>query len=141
MSTISSCSSSGNAVEVSPPSLGAADVKICRSLYGALPDSLDGLRRRTVTPKSELTAAWGNPAVVLTCGIPRPEKMSDPNADAGTVEGVNWLMENSRDGSYRCTTTYRKVYVQVYLPEKRAHDVNTLMQLAKPIKKWVPSSL
>lgn len=141
LSTVSSCSNSGGEVEVSPPSLDAAGTKICTALYRDLPKSLEGFARREVTPKSKLTAAWGNPAITLTCGIPRPAKMDDPNADGGTVEGVDWLMEDSPDGSYRCTTTYRKVYVQVFLPEKHAHDVGPLIKLARPIKKNVPSAL
>ncbi len=114
---------------------------MCARLHKELPQKLDGLERNDPEPASELTAGWGDPAIVLRCGVPRPERMSDPEADAVTVGGVNWLLEEHDDGSFRFTTTYREAYVEVTLPQKYASDVTSLIPLGVPVEKTIPSSL
>ncbi|MEU5433096.1 DUF3515 domain-containing protein [Streptomyces sp. NPDC020719] len=137
------CSSTDAKATITVPTPPKATVALCGALHKALPQKLDGLRRNDPSPASELTAGWGDDGIVLRCGIDRPEKMSDPEADGVTVDGVNWLLEQLK-GGFRFTTTYRKAYVEVTMPTRGgrpAGDIGWLTGLSGPIKKTVPESL
>ncbi|MCP3816731.1 DUF3515 domain-containing protein [Streptomyces sp. A3M-1-3] len=135
------CSSTdGSAVAVVPtPDVEAA--KICRALHKELPETVAGLERNDPGTDSELTAGWGDAAIVLRCGVPRPERMSDPQAKGVEVDGVNWLLEERQGDGPRFTTTYRKAYVEVSMAKKYAHDATPLTAFAGPVEKTVPASL
>lgn len=113
---------------------------MCRSLHKELPESVAGLDREDPEPRSELTAGWGDAAIVLRCGVARPGRMSDPQAQGVEVNGVNWLLEERDDGP-RFTTTYRETYVEVTLGKQYTHDIGPLTDLAGAVKKTVPTSL
>ncbi|GAA1371268.1 DUF3515 domain-containing protein [Streptomyces beijiangensis] len=132
------CSSADDAAQVAVPKPSADEVPYCEALAKALPQTVAGLRRSDVEPKSELTAGWGdNAAIVLRCGVPRPEKMDDPDALGVEADGVKWMLEQLNSGP-RFTTTYRKVYIEVALPEKYDHDVTPLSDFAAAVAKTVP---
>ncbi|MGX1886175.1 DUF3515 domain-containing protein [Streptomyces sp. NPDC055287] len=135
------CSLTDDAVAVPVPTPAPEEAGVCRSLHRELPDAVDGQKRRTADPESDLTAVWGDPAIVLRCGVPRPEKMNDPAAQGVEADGVNWMLERQQDGRPRFTTTYREAYVELTLPAKYAHDVTPLAAFAEPVKKSVPKSL
>jgi hypothetical protein len=115
----------------------------CRALHGRLPQRVDGQQRIALDPASEYTAAWGDPAIELRCGVPRPEKLSpgsehyNPTADAAEVNGVSWLLEQ-RDDGWRFTTTGRTAFVEVTVPEDYAPEVEALPDLAGAVRKAVP---
>lgn len=134
------CSSSDASASVAVPSPPAAEAALCRALDRALPQSVAGQERQDPEPASELTAGWGDAAIVLRCGVPRPERMSDPQAQGVEVNGVNWLLEERDDGP-RFTTTYRKTYVEVTLGKQYLHDASPLTDLAGPVEKTVPATL
>ncbi|MFI8520570.1 DUF3515 domain-containing protein [Streptomyces sp. NPDC085481] len=138
---VAGCSSPDAKASVPVPRPQAAEAAVCRALAKELPDTVAGLERTGTEPDSELTAAWGDAAIVLRCGVPRPEKMNDPQAQGVDADGVNWLFEPREGDGPRFTTTYRKAYVEVTLDERYAHDVAPLVGLAAPVKKAVPSSL
>ncbi|MFF3456575.1 DUF3515 domain-containing protein [Streptomyces sp. NPDC002730] len=134
------CSSTDAAASITVPSPPPEEASLCRALHKELPDSVAGQDRNDPEPASELTAGWGDAAIVLRCGVPRPEKMSDPQSKGVEVNGVNWLLEQ-REAGPRFTTTYRKTYVEVTLGKQYAHDIGPLTDLAGPVKKTVPASL
>ena len=68
---------SAGPVSVRAPQLGAADARACSRLVDDLPDELAGQQRREVTDDSGHTAAWGDPAIVLTCGVGAPSGLND----------------------------------------------------------------
>jgi hypothetical protein len=113
---------------------------LCRALHKELPASVAGQGRKDPEPASELTAGWGDAAIVLRCGVPRPERMSDPQAEAVEANDVNWLLEEKPEGP-RLTTTYRKTYIEVTMAKQYAHDVTPLAELADAVKKTVPATL
>ncbi|MEU5218403.1 DUF3515 domain-containing protein [Streptomyces sp. NPDC020807] len=139
--TVTGCSSSDAGATVAVPRPPAAEAALCQALDEELPDTVAGLERGDPEPGSELTAGWGDGAIVLRCGVPRPEKMSDPKAQAVEANGVNWMLERTEGGGPRFTSTYRKTYVEVTLDERYAHDATPLADLAAPVKKAVPPSL
>lgn len=112
-------------------------------MHGELPGRVDGEDRTTLDPASKYTAAWGDPAIELRCGVPRPERLTpgsehyNPTSDAVEVNGVSWLIEQ-RDGGYRFTTTDLVAFVEVSVPDDYAPEVGTLTDLTSAVGKSVP---
>ncbi|WP_225823110.1 DUF3515 domain-containing protein [Streptomyces naphthomycinicus] len=147
-----SCSAADDSDAVAVPTPDAKTAPLCRDLDKALPRQVNGQSRQDPEPRSAYTAGWGNPAIILRCGIVRPPKMvdpkvalgDDPNAIGGGVNGVDWLMEKEDDGTWRFTTSGRLAYVQVTLPKKMSgsdDSAQVLMDLATAVKKAVPTGL
>ncbi|MFD7440602.1 DUF3515 domain-containing protein [Streptomyces sp. NPDC059909] len=132
------CSATDAPASVTVPTPPPEEQALCRALHEALPGSVAGLDRRDPEPRSELTAGWGDAAIVLRCGVPRPAGMSDPQGQGVDVNGVNWLVEQRDDDGPRLTTTYRRTYVEVTLSKQYAHDLGPLTDLAGPVAKTVP---
>lgn len=136
------CSSADEEVTATVPTPDSKVTELCRNLDKQLPEKVDGLARVDPAPKSELTAGWGDPAIILRCGVAKPPKMNDPEADGVTADGVNWLLEERDDGSFRFTSTLREAYVEVTVPEERAGSgVSPLTDFAAPVKKTIPEGI
>jgi hypothetical protein len=136
------CSGADGSASAAVPSPGADATRLCRNLDEELPSTADGLSREDPEPPSALTAGWGNPVIILRCGVPRPPAMSDPQADGVEVEGVGWLLQKRGDGSFRFTTTLRRAYVEVTIPEERARSgLAPLVDLAPAVKKAIPEGI
>ncbi|PRH75919.1 DUF3515 domain-containing protein, partial [Streptomyces solincola] len=114
--------------------------RVCGDLHDALPSTVAGRDRRDTDPSSPYTAAWGDPALVLRCGVPRPAEMDNPKASGAEISGVDWVLEKQPDGGYRATTSFRTAYVEVALPPEYG-DVAALVDLAEAVKRAVPRSL
>ena len=127
------------------PSPAAKAAGLCRDLHEQLPEKVEGLERTDPGPTSELTAGWGDPAIILRCGVERPPEMIDPAYAAKNgvkVNGVAWLLQKRDDGSYTFTTGARLAYVEVTLPEERAGGgLSPLTDFAAPIKKTIPKGI
>ncbi|MDF6018571.1 DUF3515 domain-containing protein [Streptomyces sp. JH34] len=136
---VAGCSGGGPSVAVPTPSSEAAGY--CEELHEELPETVDDLERSDPSPESDLTAGWGDGAIVLRCGVPRPARMDDSQSKAVDADGVNWLLEQRDDAGPRFTTTYRKAYVEVTLGSEYAHDITPLSAFAGPVRKTVPDSL
>ncbi|MFE0424367.1 DUF3515 domain-containing protein [Streptomyces sp. NPDC058953] len=126
--------------EVAVPRPPAEESALCSALDEALPETVGGHDRSDPEPASALTAGWGDAAIVLRCGVPRPEGMSDPAQQGIEAEGVGWLLERL-DGGTRFTTTFRATYVEVSMDERYAHDSTPLAQLADAVKSTVPTAV
>ncbi|WPW31653.1 DUF3515 domain-containing protein [Streptomyces atratus] len=135
------CSSTDATASITVPTPSPEAAAYCRALHKELPKTVAGLDRGDTGTKSELTAEWGDGAIVLRCGVPRPAKMDDPMAKGIEADGVNWLLEQPADAGPRFTTTYRKAYVEVSLSTAYAHDASPLAAFAPAIRKTVPGSL
>ncbi|MFJ2194808.1 DUF3515 domain-containing protein [Streptomyces violaceusniger] len=139
---IAGCSFIGDSdgsVALAVPSPSAQAAAVCRALHKELPSTVDGLKRGTAEPASDYTAVWGDPAVQLRCGVPRPAAMSS-TTESAEVNGVAWLPEKQKDG-YRFTTVLRRAYVEVTVPRKYAPEINALLDFAKAVKKTVPKGV
>ncbi|MEX3102843.1 MULTISPECIES: DUF3515 domain-containing protein [unclassified Streptomyces] len=136
------CSSADDSASTVVPSPSAKAAEICGKLDAALPATVDGLPRRDPEPASPLTAGWGDPAIILRCGVVKPPKMDDKNADAGEADGVGWLVEKQDNGTIRFTSALRVVYIEVTLPKSRAAEgMSPLIDLAPAVKKTVPEGI
>jgi Protein of unknown function (DUF3515) len=97
-----------------PPALSAAAQRACRELISALPTELGDLPARPADSPSPYVAAWGEPAVTLRCGVPRPPSFI-ATADVQQIDGVSWFPER-RGSTTAWTVVDRPVYVEVLVP-------------------------
>lgn len=100
-------------VEV-PPATPEADAS-CPALMGTLPLELAGESSRRVDSDTPYAYAWGDPAVVLICGVERPAGFV---VGVGTIqiEGVQFHVDTDDPDTTVWTVVDRPVYVQVSLP-------------------------
>lgn len=111
---------------VDPP---ASDQAACRTLVQSLPDTLDGDEN---AGRSEFAASWGDPRIVLRCGVATPAAYR-PDSQLVVVNDVSWLPEEQEHG-YLFTAVGRTPQVEVYVPDTHAPEVNPLVDLAEPMK-------
>ena len=100
-------------VEV-PPVTPEADAS-CPALMSTLPLELGGEASRRVQSDSPFAYAWGDPAVVLICGVDRPAGFV-VGVSAIQINGVQWYVDTSDPDTTVWTTVDRPVYVQISLP-------------------------
>lgn len=132
----------GTVAVQAPPRNGA-----CATLMDSMPAALLDLQRREVKPADDQVRAWGDPAIVLRCGVDRPAGLA-PASDATVFyikdtapgNGVLWLPDpNEQDTGAPTvfTAVDRDVYVEVRIP--RGQDVVPLPQLSDLIAAAYPN--
>ncbi|MEP6561269.1 MAG: DUF3515 domain-containing protein [Nakamurella sp.] len=96
-----------------------ASTASCTSLMAALPDPLGQLPRRQLLqgddPQLTGVAAWGEPAVVLRCGVPTPAELTC-SAPVQVANGVTWLLL-SGGGATTYLAVDRAVRVALTVPD------------------------
>jgi hypothetical protein len=97
-----------------PPVTPEADAS-CPALMSALPLDLTGEPSRRVQSDSPFAYAWGDPAIVLVCGVDRPAGFV-AGVSAIQINGVQWYVDTSEPDTTVWTTIDRPVYVEVRLP-------------------------
>jgi hypothetical protein len=132
-------SGGSGAVRIDSPAPDGGDRAACERLIAALPDSLADERRRPVTPPTALGAAWGDPAIVLSCGVERPAEF-DEFATCVEANGLDWFVpaEQVEDDSLDVTFStagYRPI-VQLAVPAEYRPEggAAALAELAKPLR-------
>ncbi len=84
---------------------------LCADVIVHLPDSAGDLPSRETSAQG--TAAWGKPtAVILACGVDVPRASALPCV---TIDGIDWLQDESRSPQYLFTTFGREPAVQVLI--------------------------
>ena len=81
-------------VSIDTPRLDDADREACQALVDDLPERMAGEERRLVSPAAALGAAWGDPAIVLRCGVPEPTDFTDTSTCV-EADGVGWYVPDS----------------------------------------------
>lgn len=105
------------AVSVAPPPAPTAAISAgCTKIFTKLPVKLGQLDPRATDTDSSFVVAWGDPAIVLRCGVPKPAALNSPTAaQLVDVDGVLWQpVLGKRQAVY--TTVDRAVYVEVSVP-------------------------
>ena len=100
-------------VEV-PPVTPEAEAS-CPGLMSTLPLELTGELSRTVDSDSLFAYAWGEPPIVLVCGVDRPAGYV-AGVSAIQINGVQWYVDTDDPDTTVWTTVDRPVYVQISLP-------------------------
>ena len=106
----------------------------CGALIADVPASVDGQARREVS--HQVAAAWGEPAIILRCGVERPESLT-ASSPCFPVRDVGWLAEKQADG-YLFTTIGRTFFVSVEVPADYDPAADALADLAASITKHDP---
>jgi hypothetical protein len=137
------CSSADERAEAAVPAPGKKVAGLCRALDEALPGAVVDQDRSDPEPRSEFTAGWGSPAIILRCGIPRPPVMNDPDATTVEIEGVGWVVEELEGGAHRFTSSLRLAYVEVTLPGEVAAESGSfaLVDLAPAVSRTIPEGV
>lgn len=73
-----------------PPPPGP-DEAACADFMTSLPETLAGQDRREVTGGDGRVAAWGDPAIVLTCDVPLPSDFTDTSTCI-EADGTGWFV-------------------------------------------------
>jgi hypothetical protein len=131
---LAGCESDQVPISATTPS--PADRTRCQSLVDALPDTVSSEQRRSVSPDDALGAAWGDPAIVLTCGgawkVPE-------TASCQEVNGVDWYAPeadfNDQTVDVVLTTIGYAPVVRVEVPARYRPPNAVMVDLAPAIKK------
>jgi hypothetical protein len=127
--SVTACSS---AVSVPDPAPSGQSEQVCTALMADLPMTvLDGQRRK-VEP-GRRSAAWGDPAITLRCGVEKPPKLTAASP-CYEVNGVGWFAEEA-SGGYLFTTIGRTTFVEVGVPSEYAPEANALVDLAATVSR------
>ncbi|MBL0747315.1 DUF3515 domain-containing protein [Nocardioides baculatus] len=120
---LTSCSP--GTISIDDHDLSDSDRATCEALVDDLPDTIGGELRRSVDADGGPGAAWGDPAYVLTCGVPEPSDY-EPTAECSDIKGVGWwvpddeLDDLSEDA--HAVALSRTPYVEVLVPSRYRTD-------------------
>jgi hypothetical protein len=110
----------------------------CAKMLAELPVTLRGLDPRVVhtEPDTPFVVAWGDPAVVLRCGVARPATLK-PGSGAQFILGGNpagpfYDVQRAGDANV-WTTVDRAAYISITVPTQYAAD--PLPALSRAIAK------
>ncbi len=84
-------------VEITQHELSAEDTAACEAFTGALPGTLAEQERVEVSPDDAYGAAYGDPPIVVTCGVPEPEGFG-PGAACEIADDVRWYLPDDQFG-------------------------------------------
>jgi len=126
-------------VTIDSPQVSAADFDTCTAFLDDLPRRLAGEERRKINPANALGRAWGDPAIVVRCGVEVPAAF-DKLASCQVANGVGWfvpegVVEDQDADAVFTAAGYRPV-VEVDVP----HDYRpeggaaAIAELARPVK-------
>lgn len=120
-------------VDPGPSATDPACAEVLVALRGL--DELGDLSRRETTSQS--TAAWGEPAVTLRCGVEPPGPSTDPCVD---VDGVDWVVtrQAGAEPSSVYTSYGRSPAVQLRLPGDAPVGADTVLQAIGPAVAALP---
>lgn len=123
-------------VDIAESSVSASERAACTELVEALPDEVSDQPRRK-TSGSPLGAAWGDPAIVLTCGVGKPEDY-DRFANCQTVNGVDWFVPEETVGDQSAdvvlTTIGRTPSVELKVPASYRPPAAAMVDVSRAIR-------
>ncbi|MEO7351994.1 MAG: DUF3515 domain-containing protein [Marmoricola sp.] len=123
-------------VDVAATSVTASERTTCTALVKALPDHVSD-QAQVETKGNPLGAAWGDPAIVLRCGVGKAAGY-DKFASCQTVNGVDWFvpekMVSDQSADVVSTTLGRTPAIEVSLPATYRPPAAAMVDLAGVIK-------
>ncbi|OYN91269.1 hypothetical protein CGZ91_07425 [Parenemella sanctibonifatiensis] len=120
---------------VTAPAPDPGSVQTCADLIAAAPAVVAGQPQRA-TDQPESAVAWGDPAVLLACGVADPPGFG-PTSECYEVDGIGWYAEPV-DGAYRFTTLDRTPRIQVTVPSAYEPQAAVLTDLSEAISTTIP---
>ena len=111
-------------------------MEVCARLVDQLPPRLDGHRARVVAPPTPLTHAWGNPPIVLRCGVGRPAGFTPQSAQTTDVDGVLWFQQIG-GAVVRWTAVRHETNIELEVPTSYEGQGGLLVQIGTAIAKTI----
>ena len=123
----------GGPVHVDVPSMSDADRTACDAFVATLPDRLAEQPRVEIEPADAPAAAYGDPAIVVRCGVPKPKEF-DLTSSCESANGVGYFIPDEQydDQELDITMTaagYRP-RVEVTIPAKYRPNGNAAAMAA-----------
>ena len=116
---LTGCDSGNGPVAVPTTTVSSQVASTCRTFLRSLPASVNDETARTVTPAGALGRAWGDPAIILTCGVP-PAAGLAAGASCLRADGVDWYLAPEEVADSKAdvdiTTVGRSPRVRLHLP-------------------------
>ena len=97
----------------------------CASLLSAAPIRLLGELQRETTPRDAAAIAWGDPPIVFVCGVATP---TIADAQVITVEGVDWVAEQSQQGTVFTTLDFEPT-LQIRVPAEYRPEIDAVVEV------------
>ncbi|MDQ1128376.1 DUF3515 family protein [Microbacterium sp. SORGH_AS_0888] len=122
----------GCSTTVSLPTPTDANDPLCAQVTAYLPGTLDGQPRRWTD--AQATGAWGDgeTTIIVSCGVAVPAASELP---CQTVDGIDWLIDDSEAPHYRFTTFGRTPAVEVYVDYDKVSAFSALDALSSLVSK------
>ena len=128
-------------LSLSAPLHAQEQASACAKLLAKLPVQVDHLAQRVVhtTPETPFVVAWGDPPVVLRCGVARPASLhagSSAQYFSATGPQGPYFDVSSSGESQVFTSVDRAAYVSIAIPVK--YHAGPLPPLARAIAAALP---
>jgi hypothetical protein len=124
-------------VHVDDTDVSGAARHACTALIEDIPHRVSERARRE-TKGNSFAAAWGDPAIVLRCGVGTPDGYT-PASPCQRADGVDWFVPEDaltdQDEDVVMTTIGREPAVEVVVPAEYRPPAATMVDLAKDIKQ------
>ncbi|WP_237495558.1 DUF3515 family protein [Modestobacter sp. L9-4] len=114
-------------VQVDTPDVTPAADLACPVLMGQLPLDIAGETSRQVQSDSPFAYAWGEPPVVLVCGVEPPAGYVVGGPQTFIVSGTEWFVDTTDPAVFVWTTVDRNVPVQVRVPSTSDSAIPTAL--------------
>lgn len=106
----------------------------CAEVVVRLPDTVGDQERRGTDAQG--TGAWGDPAsILLRCGVPTPGPTTERCV---SVNGIDWIIDESDAPTYRFTTYGRTPAVEVVLDNEVVSGDSALNDLSTAVSAIPP---
>lgn len=120
---------SGCSTAVSLEAADDANSADCAYVTVALPQTVADLPKRDTD--AQATGAWGSPAsILLRCGVEVP---GPTTLECTSVNGVDWIIDDSDAPNYRFTTYGRDPAIEVIVDSDVVHGSTALVDLEPAI--------
>ena len=126
------------AVEVDSPDVDARTRAACARFLDQVPEKVGDQARRKTEPASAPAAAWGDPPIVVTCGVDLPDDF-DAFALCQEVNGVGWYIpeeaSNDQGSDVQMTTIGYRPTVRIDLPAEYRPPAAVLAEISDVVKQ------
>lgn len=113
--------------------LSDADAQACRDLVADLPGTLLDEEAVEVEGDTAYGAAWGDPAIVLTCGVDAIDISQAPPCTV--VDGVGWVVPEEGGDETTFVADGFRPRVRVVVPDDYAPEASALTELGPLVQE------
>jgi hypothetical protein len=124
-------------LHVAPPNAPNTVLVACARLVDHLPNQLQNLNSRLVSPRSPLVHAWGSRAVVLRCGVPTPAGYDPNGVSTAAVNGVDWFQQ-VRSDRVVWTAVRKTANIELTVPTSYDAQGGFLVEIGAAVAATVP---